>query len=434
MENKNMENKVKSAFEHATPDIYDTIANDIKDSKGQVILMTKKNNGWLKRGLAIAAALAIIVTGVFVANNQKKIGDEVISVVSLDVNPSLQIKLKKDNVVKEVVALNEDGIKIVDNMDFGGSKLEVALNALVGAMVKNGFLSDLANSILVSVEGQDKAQNEALQKQISTEIEKILGGSKVESAVLSQTVSENEELKKLADTYGISMGKAQLITEIAKKNTRYKVEDLAGLTINELNLLSEGKGQHVDHVTASGTASSKAYIGNEKAKAIALGKAGVAETDVREFEVDLDMEAGKMVYEVDFDTVSYEFEYDIDAKTGDILKEQKEPRDRDDIDDHHDDDYHHTGSGNGMSTQTPTTQNPTTQTPETGEIGREKAKNIALSHAGVSASNAREMEVELDTEKGVKVYEVSFESAGIEYDYEIDASTGKIIKAEKERD
>lgn len=46
----------------------------------------------------------------------------------------------------------------------------------------------------------------------------------------------------------------------------------------------------------------------------------------------------------------------------------------------------------------------------------------------------RELEVGFDTEDGMIVYEVEFKSAGYEYDYEIDAKTGNIIKAEKESD
>ncbi len=439
MEHKNIENKVKSAFENATPDIYDTIASDIKNSKGKVIPMMKKRNNRITRGVAIAAAFALVVAGAFALNNISK-KDEIISVVSLDVNPGIEIQLKKDNVVKEVVALNEDGKKIVDNMDFEGSKLEVALNALVGSMVKNGYLSDMANSILVSVEGKDEAKNTELQNWVSAEIEKILGGSNLSGAVLSQTVTENEELKNLADVYGISLGKARLISEIAKKNTQYKVEDLAGLSINELNLLSEGKGHHVEHVTASGTASSKGYIGEEKAIGIAFEHAGVAEADTYpnayaevqydlNVEAELDMEDGVMVYEVDFQTAEYEYEYEIDAKTGKILNSHKEPRELDDMqdddlddiydDDDHDDDW----DGDDMALQAPAS-----------DIGREKAKNIALNHAGVSAADARDIEVELDRENGVTVYEVSFDAANYDYDYEIHAETGAVLQARKERD
>ena len=62
-----------------------------------------------------------------------------------------------------------------------------------------------------------------------------------------------------------------------------------------------------------------------------------------------------------------------------------------------------------------------------------KAKNAAFKHANVKASQAWDVEVDLDTENGNLVYEVSFDAGGYEYDYDIDAYTGKIIHSEKEK-
>ena len=44
------------------------------------------------------------------------------------------------------------------------------------------------------------------------------------------------------------------------------------------------------------------------------------------------------------------------------------------------------------------------------------------------------MEVELDEEDGILVYEVEFKSGNMEYSYEIDAASGAVLKHESERD
>ena len=59
-------------------------------------------------------------------------------------------------------------------------------------------------------------------------------------------------------------------------------------------------------------------------------------------------------------------------------------------------------------------------------IGEEKAKQIALDHAGVSASAANFLQVRLDWDNGRQEYEVEFWSGNTEYDYEIDAATGDV--------
>ncbi|MCD7813987.1 MAG: fibronectin type III domain-containing protein [Lachnospiraceae bacterium] len=67
-------------------------------------------------------------------------------------------------------------------------------------------------------------------------------------------------------------------------------------------------------------------------------------------------------------------------------------------------------------------------------IGITKAKSIALTDAGVTESTVRDLEAEFDWEKGVAVYEVSFEYGNYEYDYEINAITGAILEKKVERD
>ena len=60
------------------------------------------------------------------------------------------------------------------------------------------------------------------------------------------------------------------------------------------------------------------------------------------------------------------------------------------------------------------------------------SKQIALSHAGVGAATFTK--VELDTEDGIKVYEIEFKVGNVEYEYDINASNGAIIKSSSEID
>jgi len=74
------------------------------------------------------------------------------------------------------------------------------------------------------------------------------------------------------------------------------------------------------------------------------------------------------------------------------------------------------------------------QSSSSNYIGEEKAKEIALSHAGLSASAVSELKAELDTDDGRIHYDVEFKQGNTEYDYDIDASTGEIIKYDSEID
>lgn len=67
-------------------------------------------------------------------------------------------------------------------------------------------------------------------------------------------------------------------------------------------------------------------------------------------------------------------------------------------------------------------------------IGMEEALYAALKHAGVSKDTAYDISVKLDADEDGVEYDVDFKVNGKEYDYEIHASTGEVIKFEVETD
>ena len=75
-----------------------------------------------------------------------------------------------------------------------------------------------------------------------------------------------------------------------------------------------------------------------------------------------------------------------------------------------------------------------TEKPADTKISEEKAKSIALEHAGFKESEVKFLHVELDYDDGVLRYEVDFRQGNVEYDYDIDANTGKILSYDKDID
>ena len=65
-------------------------------------------------------------------------------------------------------------------------------------------------------------------------------------------------------------------------------------------------------------------------------------------------------------------------------------------------------------------------------IGEARAKEIALSRAGLSASQITRLTCRKEYDDGRWVYEVEFVADGYEYDCEIDAVTGKVLDFDKE--
>jgi len=423
--NEILERRIREAFAHVTPNAPASAlpACDQSVGRGRILMANqgkKKSSVFIRRMAGIAAAL-VIVCGVAVGVHAYQTNVAVASTVSLDVNPSVEITTNKNEKVLNVTALNADGEIIIGDMELKGSDLDVAVNALIGSMVQNGYINEVSNSILLTVDGKNEEKNAAIREKLVEEINEVLKTDALDGAVLSQTIGTDETVRELAKEHGISKGKAQLIRQITLQNTRYSFEDLVELTINELNLLSESGATKLENVDLSGVASDKKYIGEEAALTAALAHAEVAEADVTDLESELDFEHGKMVYEIEFVYGDYEYEYTVDAESGEIVKQSKrlphghepEAGDKGEM-----------GEQNGKPEEMGCTET---------HITAEEALASAMAHAGIAADAAIEdAESKLSRKRGECVYKVEFELDGYEYEYLIDATTGDVVKYEKE--
>ena len=66
------------------------------------------------------------------------------------------------------------------------------------------------------------------------------------------------------------------------------------------------------------------------------------------------------------------------------------------------------------------------------KISVEEAKQIVLSHAGLTSNQVTFKRTELDFDYGIQKYEVEFYYNNREYNYEIDANTGDILAYEQD--
>ena len=143
------------------------------------------------------------------------------------------------------------------------------------------------------------------------------------------------------------------------------------------------------------------YIGTDAAKAIALEAAGIGEADATFTTAELETRNNTPYYEVDFTAGGQEYDYDIDALTGTVIAGNQQAAGS-------------TGNTDGSTGET--------------AITADKAKEIALNHAGLTADQVTFVRSNLDQDDGRTCYDVEFYTADYtEYDYEIDANTGDVL-------
>ena len=415
MTDKELERRLEKALSAAAPDDLDGVLSRCAARKGTVIPMKRATTGKFWKTLA-AACLVLVLAGGGGAYYYQ--ANAVASVVSLDVNPSIELNINKHEKVLSATPMNEEGADILDGMDLKGTQADVAMYAIIGSLLQHGYVDELANSILITVEDKDIQRGEKLQAELTAQADAAMTNAQVNGAILSQTLSMSDDLTAKAEAYGISAGKAALIQAVVDASHGTKTfESLVGLTINELNLLYSSIGVPAADpetsgaaggdtgapIQTTGSASQSAYIGLDAAKAAALAHAGLSAADVTFLEAEYDYDDGRMVYEVEFYASGEKYEYEIDAADGSVIKYE-----------------HETGGSSRPEVSLPA-----------GNIGESAAKQTALEHAGVKESDTKYCNAWLEYDDGwPECYEVEFMAGSTRYEYEIALTSKTVLKFE----
>ena len=404
MTNEKMEQRLASALEKTAPDDVSGVLSRCEVRKGTVINMTTRKPARKRWPALVAACLAVMLLGGGGLFYQQV--NAVASVVSLDVNPSIELKVSRSEKVLACAPLNDDAKTILvdmgDGADLKGAKLDVAVNAIVGSLVRNGYLNSISSAIMISVEDKDTARAEKLQRELTSAVDGILQTSAAKASVLTQTLTQDAAREQQAQENSISTGKAALVNRVLAINSELQFDALAKFSVEELKDLAEAGAPAMP-------------IGKDKAMDIAVVEFGKASTaEILHSEVDPELDESPAHYEVEITGRNgEEMEYKIDAYSGAVIAVKPEMADD----------------------EASEAQPAKPAQPETAQdIGHAKAKSIALNHADVDVNTVYDMNIEMDTENGAIVYEVEFKSGNKEYDYEIDAATGAILKHEAEVD
>lgn len=232
--NEDITRRLKSAMDVLTPNVLDKIdlntPQEIYREKSKVMKLYSK-----MRTVAVAAAacLCIALLGGGVAKFQNSRVD---SIIGIDVNPSIELSVNRNDKILKANPLNADAKEILDDMELKNVDLNIAVNAVIGSMVRHGYLDEVENAILVTVSNDDREKASALRQDVVVDIEKSLEEHKVTAVVYDQEASVRDEVKQLAEEYGISYGKAYFLQELVAGNDLNE-EDLkvfAGMTMEEI--------------------------------------------------------------------------------------------------------------------------------------------------------------------------------------------------------
>lgn len=401
MTDQELERRLRQALDAAAPDDLSGVLSRCVPRTEAVVPFRPRRRSHARALIAACLTLVLVggTGGVFYQR-----ANAVASVVSLDVNPSIELKVNQKEKVLSCIPLNQEAEAVLSGMgggaDLKGAKLEVAVNAVVGALVSSGYLDSLSSAIMISVEDQDQDRAAKLRQELTGTVDSVLQSQSSGAAVLSQTVDASADLDQQAREYHISTGKANLVNQVIAQNDSLSFDALAKLTVEELSDLIKLGAPAIP-------------IGMEEAARIAREAAGGLDADSASVEVDPELDEEVPHYEVELSQPGRdEQEYLVDAFTGELLSGGPTVLSSDPAE------HEQNASGGGSI----------------AGIGPDQARDAALTHAGISEGQVSGLQVQQDWDDGRLEYEVEFRSGGMEYEYTIDGSTGQILEYDQEQD
>ena len=406
-----------------------------------------------KNKIATAAAVVVslsLLSGCVSANpsapaasGTSSQGDQTVGTILLSVNPEIEVDYDLQGLVQDVEGKNEDGKKVVQNYTgYAGKECQTVVSELVEEIYQEGYFDNTIDghtkNIVVKLEEGSRYPDDAFLEEVAEGVRSTVEAHKLDSSAM--TVDESDYTSN--GYIGLDKAKELVLAQLGLDEAQFTEKDYElDDGVYELEFTSNGTEYdfEVDAVTgkimkadyennddwgSAGTTETSSSqgttdIGVEKAKEIALTQAGIKASDVTVWEK---AKRDGNAYDIEFKANGKEYDYEIHATSGKVLEY-----------DHEWDDDAYTGNNNTSNNNgnNNSNNNNNTNNNTSSDIGVEKAKQIALSHAGVSASQVTRWE---KAKRDGNAYDIEFKANGKEYDYEIHATSGKVLEYDHEWD
>lgn len=238
-----------------------------------------RRNLWPRRLVAAVLLLCLCAGGFFAYT-----WFSVKAVISIDINPGISLSLNRYEYVINAQPLNDDGADVLDDLNLERLDLDTALNALIGAMNRKGYLSEGATAS-VFVSGEDEDYNQKLYREVSEDFAHLAPSMVTQQADSQQPSDDQQPQSNETQTDSTQ-------TQPPAETTPQQSTDTA--------------------------------VSLEQAQQLALQKAGLSDSEVTWKKLEQDEDDGRIVYELEFISGRIEYDCEIDAATGNFLKFEQE--------------------------------------------------------------------------------------------------------------
>lgn len=128
------------------------------------------------------------------------------AMVSIDINPSMDIKITGDNLVEEIIPLNEAALAIIDDSMIGDDIFDVMEEIIANAKIEQ-YLNDANNNILISSTDLENTISEALGIEMNEYLAEEL---EVPENIRLLYLESDDATAAESEASGVSLGRLEL--------------------------------------------------------------------------------------------------------------------------------------------------------------------------------------------------------------------------------
>ena len=247
---KNIKKLIKKYYNHNYD--HNTDINDIKDKSD----INKKRNGGLLLFMK-TKKLAIISTAVFIAvigaivigcslnNNNKQQETVKDTVITLDLNPSIQITVDENGNVSSVYGNNDEGKMIIIDIqnELVGKKYDYALDLIIEAETECGFFvkatsNEEYNNLKITIDTEASEQQiNAIEQEIKTHVEEKL--TELDVIIKDKITTVKNNTKDALINKLLSLDETLNKDELNEKTHEELVKLIAAYNIERINFPTE---------------------------------------------------------------------------------------------------------------------------------------------------------------------------------------------------
>ena len=222
-----MDNNIKKAFDSIKAE------EELKESTKEFLSRKLYNR---KRRLILKPAYAVFVcVFIFILGFGGKIYFTPTSVISIDINPSIELSINRFNHVIDVEGYNEDGIEFASSLDVKFEKYENAIDDILNSETVTSCLSN-DGLLSIAVVEMDESQSSDIYSYISS---CTAGNKNMHCYEINEKDAENAHL------LGLSCGKYMAYETLLKYTDEFTPEEINSMTMREIRdliyTLSDGE-------------------------------------------------------------------------------------------------------------------------------------------------------------------------------------------------